>query len=59
MKSTKVRLAALGIAATIGMATVLGAVAARGGEAGDTHALNDDAPIVYAGGYGLFPANQQ
>jgi hypothetical protein len=58
MQSTKVRLAGISIAAAISMATVFGALAARGGETADTRPL-EDAPIVYAGEFGLFPASQQ
>lgn len=65
MKNLKVRIAALTIGALVAGSTVIGAVAYQGDQSpvanepttADTAAypVLDSEPIVYHGGYGLFP----
>lgn len=67
MKNLKVRIAALGLGALVAASTVIGAVALQGDDGAPTHdedtasqlgafPVMDSEPIVYSGGYGLFPA---
>ena len=55
MTTLKVRLGALAAAGTVAAATMLGAVALQDGSAGSSERPANDSPIVYSGGYGLFP----
>jgi hypothetical protein len=66
MKNLKVRISALAIGALVAGSTVIGAVALQGDssatpaepQTADTAAFPvfDSEPIVYSGGYGLFPS---
>lgn len=66
MKNLKIRIAALGLGALVAGSTVIGAVALQGDDAPNhdentasqlgSFPVMDAEPIVYTGGYGLFPA---
>ena len=57
MKSLKIRVGALAAAGTLAAATVLGAVAMQDGDSGSNQRPANDAPIIYSGGFGLYPVS--